>query len=177
MSAFAGRGKPLSLIYFEKFDVDHDGFITREEFTSMLLDHGMYLSPANLEVALHTVDENGDNKITYEEFLEWKRHSSFEELSMDDEQIERRAQILEFFKRYDTDCNGTIDKSEWLAMHAELVEVGIVEAGTKDYFFAQIDQEGNSDGVISFIELAKWFEENVFTKAEAAGPVAGKSDA
>ena len=75
----------------------------------MLSDQGILLSGEALEIAMRTVDENGDGMISYEEFVEWKKKSSFDKLSLEDEALELRKSILTLFAKHDVDNNGIIN--------------------------------------------------------------------
>ncbi len=56
---------------FDRADTNGSGELERSEIQNLLLDLGMHLSPDQLNAAIEDMDPNGDNKITYEEFLQW----------------------------------------------------------------------------------------------------------
>ena len=106
MSAFShetiaeNTGTPLSRRIFDKYDTDRNGYISPREFKAMVKDQGIYLTEAALDIALRQLDHDGDKKITYEEFLHWKRSSAFEHLALDDATLQQRLFVAETFDRY-----------------------------------------------------------------------------
>ena len=69
----------LSLIRkeFHRFDVDGSGYITKDELVQIIKDRtGSELSEEQLKLMMKDVDENGDNKFNYEEFVTLMTKSS-----------------------------------------------------------------------------------------------------
>jgi len=64
---YEGTLKPLSLRIFEKYDLDNSGYITISEFAHMIEDHGLQLNPTELELAMLTIDHDGNGRISYDE--------------------------------------------------------------------------------------------------------------
>jgi Ca2+-binding EF-hand superfamily protein len=62
------RRPPLSKLVFKKYDVDQNGYIRIDEMRRMVYDMGYVMSEAELVAAATQLDQNGDGKITYEEF-------------------------------------------------------------------------------------------------------------
>jgi len=58
---------PLSKIVFNKYDTDHSGSITIQEFKFMAYDLGYYLSDTELDLAVKKLDKSGSDAITYED--------------------------------------------------------------------------------------------------------------
>jgi len=56
---------------FMAYDSDEDGFLTYAEFKKMIKDLGLELDHNELDVALFVVDQDQDDKISYEEFVAW----------------------------------------------------------------------------------------------------------
>jgi hypothetical protein len=56
---------------FMAYDKDEDGFLTYFEFEKMIKDLGLELDHNELDVALFTVDQDQDDKISYEECIAW----------------------------------------------------------------------------------------------------------
>ena len=106
MSAFSGEtvaqntSKPLSRRMFDKYDVDRNDYISPAEFKDMVRDQGIVLTGENLDIALRQLDYNGDNRITYEEFLAWKKTSDFHSLALDDAKLQHRLYIADTFDRF-----------------------------------------------------------------------------
>jgi Ca2+-binding EF-hand superfamily protein len=122
-----GKGTSLSRVMFDKYDQDGNGVISLSELRGMLRGQGMHLNESEITLALKEMDNDGNSTISYDEFLTWKKQSSFQDLQLDDETLKRRIQILATFERIDTSCDGTIDRNEIASFHAELQEVGIID--------------------------------------------------
>lgn len=53
---------------FEHFDVDNSGYITAENLQEVLTNMGREFSIEDIEKMIKTVDEDGNGKISFEEF-------------------------------------------------------------------------------------------------------------
>ena len=53
---------------FKMFDLNHDGFITKDEFKKVMLNLGEKLSDAEVDEYIKQYDINNDGKIDYKEF-------------------------------------------------------------------------------------------------------------
>mmetsp|Transcript_19764 Transcript_19764/g.27173 ORF Transcript_19764/g.27173 Transcript_19764/m.27173 type:complete len:166 (+) Transcript_19764:199-696(+) len=152
---YEGTLKPLSLRIFEKYDLDNSGYITISEFAHMIEDHGLHLNAGELEIAMLTLDYDGNGRISYEEFLSWKKKSSFQDLRLDDVAIQRRKTFLDLFRKYDLDSNGSISADEFVGLYEDLKEAEVV---SHDRTSTYEDMDSNSDGVIEYSELVFWLE-------------------
>lgn len=54
-----------------------EGVITPQGLQELCLDHGTYLSPGDVLVAMKDVDGNLDEVFQYEEFMVWWRNNPF----------------------------------------------------------------------------------------------------
>ena len=61
---------------FSDLDLDKDGFITENEFESMLRYHGLPVSSADLKSLMERYDKNGDGRVSYGEFVQEVRPQS-----------------------------------------------------------------------------------------------------
>lgn len=61
---------------FSDLDLDKDGFITENEFESMLRYHGLPVSQADLKSLMERYDKNGDGRVSYGEFVQEVRPQS-----------------------------------------------------------------------------------------------------
>ena len=52
-------------------DDDRSGVIDREEVARLLRELGIHMTFEKLEYAMHQMDPNGDNEISFEEFEAW----------------------------------------------------------------------------------------------------------
>jgi Ca2+-binding EF-hand superfamily protein len=157
-SKSASNSKPVSRIIFDKFDTDNSGDISINELQTMALQFGVWLSGSALDVAMRTIDSNGDGHITYEEFLNWyKSTPGFTSLALDDVTLKRRQALASVFSSYDRDNNGALDKDEFAALHGELVKLGVTKKSLEN---AMADIDVNIDGYIQYNELAAWLDRN-----------------
>lgn len=147
--------KGLSQRMFERYDFDHNGYISLDEFQAMLKDHGIDLRGAALELAHRELDLNGDRRISYDEFVTWKRNSTFESLSLDDAKLEQRKRIAETFDRFDEDGDGVIDREEFRLLYMELDDIGLVDCD-QETLMQRIDRNNNRQ--IEFNELVFYME-------------------
>jgi hypothetical protein len=68
MSSFReATGTPLSMRIFEKYDRDNSGYISTSEFQHMIEDHGLQLNAKEMEIAMLTLDYDGNGRISYDE--------------------------------------------------------------------------------------------------------------
>ena len=116
---------------------------------------GIVLSNTALDVAMRELDRDGDKKITYTEYCEWKRTSSWENLSLDDAKLQQRVYAAQTFDKYDKDKSGALDKSEFRPFYEELVSLGLL-SGTLDQAMKKFDSDGS--GKIEFSELVMWLD-------------------
>jgi Ca2+-binding EF-hand superfamily protein len=149
---------PLSRILFKKYDQDNSGVICEEEFHEMLQDHGIQLNGPLLDLAIEDFHGKAeDGRISYEEFIEWKKTSSFKDLSLDGEILRRRKAFLEFFQKVDKGTESVLDKVDFWELFEELMNTGLVdETESPAELFAEMDS--NEDGVINFKEMVHWME-------------------
>lgn len=147
--------KGLSKRMFERYDFDHNGYISLNEFQAMLRDHGIDLRGTALELAHRELDVNGDRRISYDEFVAWKRNSAFESLSFSDEKLQQRKRIADTFDSFDTDGDGLIDTDEFKMLFVELDELGLVNCDV-DTLMQKMDR--NNNGKIEFNELVFYME-------------------
>jgi len=56
---------PLPKVLFDKYDKDGNGYITYEEFKSLVYDLGHYISDLELKLAVRQLDRTGSGNITY----------------------------------------------------------------------------------------------------------------
>ena len=55
---------------FSDLDLDKSGFITMNEFESMLQHHGLPVTQADLQSLMERYDKNGDGRVSYGEFVQ-----------------------------------------------------------------------------------------------------------
>jgi len=143
MDFIGATGKPLSRVIFDKYDPDKSGYIDTTEFQAMLRDHGIFLNGDALEIVFSVIDADGSKRITYEEFMKWKKSSSFSDLAIDDETLQRRQAFLDLFKRHDINGDGTMNVSEFPTLYEELKEFDLINKPLEEVMADMDDSRGD----------------------------------
>lgn len=55
---------------FNDLDLDKNGFITSDEFESMLRHHGISVTSLDLRCLMERYDKNGNGRVSYGEFVQ-----------------------------------------------------------------------------------------------------------
>jgi len=76
--------KPRFIEAFNKYDINSNGYIDKEEFKFMMAD--LLTVRPELKTQLHKVDENNDGKVTWGEF--WKFFSTSDRFATDQEELD-----------------------------------------------------------------------------------------
>jgi Ca2+-binding EF-hand superfamily protein len=149
-------GKLVSQIVFEKHDADGSGFINAAELRSLCMDFGHYLSDEELSLAVKKLDVNGDGKITYSEFIQWWRQQDrFQLFKLDEQTSQVISAYINYYRYFDKDNSGSVDATEFRALHADLVKNGYGSYLTNaDSDLAKLDTSG--DGTVCFNEYIAW---------------------
>lgn len=66
---------------FDLADLDHEGFLSSEEFRVLLTKLGETLSEVEFQMALEEIDSDRSGQIEFEEFLEWFAGDDYEQQS------------------------------------------------------------------------------------------------
>mmetsp|Transcript_42870 Transcript_42870/g.84042 ORF Transcript_42870/g.84042 Transcript_42870/m.84042 type:complete len:244 (+) Transcript_42870:35-766(+) len=83
--------KPRFIEAFNKYDLNSNGYIDKEEFKPMMAD--LLTVRPELKSQLHKVDENQDGKITWGEF--WKFFSTGDRFATDQSELDKVHKSLE----------------------------------------------------------------------------------
>jgi Ca2+-binding EF-hand superfamily protein len=136
---------------FSKYDRDRSGVLSRWEFAEMVTELGYKLSPAELDLAVKTLDTDGGG-ISYKEFQAWWRTDKrFEKLQLSDAELSRLQQAQGYFNYFDKDRSGTISKEEFRSLHADLIKHRYPLPPTPEAALAKLDGDGS--GQVSFNEF------------------------
>ncbi len=149
----AGGPPPLSKRMFDKYDKDASGKIDKAEFRGLVFDLGHALTAHELDMAVKALADSS-GQIPYPAFAKWwSDKDRFAKLKLDETQERIFQEAIRYFKYFDKDLSGTIDKEEAVALHADLAKNNLTKFSLKDFM---TDLDSNSDGVISFAEYVDW---------------------
>lgn len=130
-------------IVFDMFDKDSSGSISRGELEEACAKLGVTLDQEELERVMTQVDDDGNDQIEFEEFLELMK-------DMGDQSPEAKEQgLIDAFNVFDMDGDGFIEKHEL----REIME----KLGTKltepelEAMIKAIDEDG--DGKVNYQEF------------------------
>uniref|UniRef100_A0A6B2LN05 EF-hand domain-containing protein n=1 Tax=Arcella intermedia TaxID=1963864 RepID=A0A6B2LN05_9EUKA len=131
-----------------------DGYIDIHEFRDMVYELGYFLNENELNVALVRIDTSGDGLISYPEFLKWwKLEQRFAKLSLSEEESAKLTQSTNYYRYFDKDKSGVLDRDEFTALHADLKRNNLIQRTLEQ---AIEDLDINHDGRISFNEYVDW---------------------
>jgi Ca2+-binding EF-hand superfamily protein len=152
-------------LVFQKYDTDDSGFIDVGELGKMIYDMGHKLNEVELVAATQQLDKNGDGRISYEEFMSWwsRGEQRFSSLELSERAQKQLAASIDFFKYYDKDRSGTIDRAEFKPVYESLKAAGH-QLGTIDQALTALDKSG--DGLISLNEYVNWLINSKILKLE-----------
>jgi len=146
---------PLSKIVFNKYDTDHSGSITIQEFKFMAYDLGYYLSDTELDLAVKKLDKSGSDAITYEDFNKWwKTADRWKDLQLSEENMAILSAISGQFQMFDLDKSGSINKEEFQNYSKEVAKKGNITIAEQEKMFNDLDV--NHDGQVTFNELVDY---------------------
>ncbi|KAI3386111.1 hypothetical protein SNEBB_011316 [Seison nebaliae] len=126
---------------FSMFDHDGNGFITREEFQTVLTSFGLYMTDYAVSKMVATIDKDGDGCVNFDEFvLMMAKNRLF--LTKDEEVHE----IKEIFKIFDSNEDGFIEYDDISVIFRKLGEY--LSSDDIKNMIKETDSDG--DGKITF---------------------------
>lgn len=142
---------------FNKYDSNGDGTIDKDEFHDMCYALGHYLDGETFEVAWTEVEADGSGSISYDEFATWwSSDDRWAHLQLSDEEIANLAQVHSYFKYYDIENSGQLNKDEFRGVYNYMKESGY-DVNSFDAVLNEIDTSG--DGLINYNEFIVWMVE------------------
>mmetsp|Transcript_30101 Transcript_30101/g.33624 ORF Transcript_30101/g.33624 Transcript_30101/m.33624 type:complete len:166 (-) Transcript_30101:68-565(-) len=151
-----GQGKPppLSKRIFNKYDKDGGGSIACSEFNSMCYELGYKLSKEELALAIKKLDADGSGSVEYGEFKKWwSSDDRFGKLQLDEQELETLNTASNYFKFFDKDGTGVLERDEFKNTHKSLVENKLT---TLDFESCLKDLDTDNSGSVSFNEYVDW---------------------
>lgn len=83
----------------------------------------------------------------------WAQHDRLESLKIDADKEQEYVRAIAYFKYFDANLDGSIDREELKLLHADLVKNGLTKLSQEKLLE---DLDANGDGVISFKEYVDW---------------------
>ena len=136
---------------FKKYDVNGDGWLNKKELSGLFVDD-LGLEEDQAEIYNYLLDRNGDNRISFEEFLYWMRSNENLKNATEKHRFWLIRNAVDMFQKYDTNGNWSLDMQELKQM---IVEHGGTLEKIEDSL-AALDEDKN--GRISFHEFLKWLD-------------------
>ncbi|KAH3771475.1 calbindin-like [Dreissena polymorpha] len=126
--------------FFKKYDADNSGFLDKKELSSLLKDD-LGLTTAQTEVYIHLLDEDGDAKISSDEFCTWLRSNERFSLVDNSSRYYRVSKAVELFKKYDRDGSQSISCNEFTNLLTELgYKMSILTQHSKPLMLTEMEQ-------------------------------------
>ena len=150
-TSFFDNNTPTIVIrsLFDKYDKSGSGTLDAAEINDLLQqDLGFKKDQAKVYSLL--LDKDGDQSISFEEFLAWLRSGERFEVIHDQRRFQTRCKAVELFKTYDTDNSNSLSQEQLKLLLDSLGYHGV----DAKRFFEYLDKHKN--GKISFWELMKW---------------------
>lgn len=154
---------------FRKFDVNGDGSIEASEIAAVLIGCDPFWNDATVNALICNIDKNNDGCIQYDEFVDWicqsdkkaPAEAAFHRFAVDDSS----AQIADAFRKFDTNGDGIIERSELAAVLMNISDVW--DEASVDALATSLDKDG--DGHIQYDEFVDWIcNAEKFSPSEAA---------
>ena len=129
--------------FFESYDKDKDGYLTRKELCEIINSLGQTLSEPEMEEIINEVDTDGNGTIDFKEFLGLMARKMRE--------IDSEDELIDAFKVFDRDNNNLISPHELRHVMKCLGEKICLE--DVDDMIKEADIDG--DGFINYEEFVR----------------------
>lgn len=147
---------------FDSYDLDGSGDLDIEEFKYMCREKlgGHDLCDEELELGFSRLNASGDGLATFKEFEKWSLDNNrFRRLELSAVGVDCVAEAMTYFKYFDADKSGAIDKEEFGELYEDLrgrckMESRGFELGSVDYCRCEMDADAN--GLVTFSEYIHW---------------------
>lgn len=149
--SYFDRNVPSVAIHslFDKYDTKRDGKLDEREM-KFFLEEIMGMDLHQSEIYFFLLDKDGDLEVSYGEFKDWLRSGERFQRLDNHPKFERVSRAFQYFKSFDTDDSGTLDREQFEAMMKYLG----YHNQDMDKAFAKMDIHHN--GKISFWEFMIW---------------------
>lgn len=134
--------------FFTEADTDNSGALTKAELTKACRKAGFRGSDQDLKKIFNAADASGDGMITLDEFLS--------AMGQQPEKVQTTSAMRYVFNCYDTDGNGSIDRSEVKNIWADMKKV--LKEEELERVMSWLDKD--SDGKIEYEEFLAYYQGN-----------------
>jgi len=134
---------------FYKYDTDSSGLLSMNEVKT-LLESDLGLTYEEAEAYTLLLDKDSSGKLSFEEFKTWLNSGEKLNNVKDESRFYMMKKSVEYFKKYDVDQSGGLNREEFAKLHADVGGT----AETLDQALLALDKDNN--GTISFYEVLKW---------------------
>ncbi|KPP62674.1 Troponin C, skeletal muscle-like, partial [Scleropages formosus] len=134
---------------FDMFDTDGGGDISTKELGTVMRMLGQNPTREELDAIIEEVDEDGSGTIDFEEFLVMMVQQLKE-----DQAGKSEEELAEFFRMFDKNCDGFIDREEF----GEILRSSGEPVTEEEIDELMADGDKNNDGKIDFDEWLKMME-------------------
>jgi calmodulin len=128
---------------FEMFDKDKDGSITAKELAMVMRSLNQEPNDSDLEEMINDVDENGNGKIEFDEFVNLMHRRNKE--------TDTEEEVINAFKVFDKEGNGNISTTELRHIMTTLGDK--ITEEEIDEMLREADIDG--DGFINYEEFVR----------------------
>merc|ERR1712039_168211 len=133
------------------------GHMTPEQFRLKCYVSGYCLSDQELAEAFDKLDKDNSGTVDFIEYFRWRRQEDrFVHLQHDDEDDAVAAyvhQVADYFRIYDTELTGVLDREHFEPLYQHLIEHGQVDEPLAAVM-AAVDSD--NDGQVSLNEFLRW---------------------
>lgn len=149
--SYFDRNVPSIAIHslFDKYDTRKDGKLDEREMKDFL-EEALGFDFKQSEIYFFLLDKDGDQGVSYEEFKDWLRSEERFQRLDNRCKFERVCTAYEYFKTFDTDNSGTLDKEQFELMMRYFGYHHI----DMDKTFAKMNR--HNSGKLSFWEFMIW---------------------
>jgi Ca2+-binding EF-hand superfamily protein len=135
-------------------DTDGDGKFSKDEFRDMCWDLGHFFDGKELDVAFNLVDADGSGFAERAEMLNfWRTEDRFDHLKLGEAQMAKLQELSGYFKFFDKDKNGRLDREEMGKMMQHMEKSGYL---LKQMNFSIEGLDKNHDGMVHFNEFVAY---------------------
>eukprot|EP01126_Amoeba_proteus_P055066 TRINITY_DN680_c0_g1_i2.p1 TRINITY_DN680_c0_g1~~TRINITY_DN680_c0_g1_i2.p1 ORF type:complete len:156 (-),score=26.87 TRINITY_DN680_c0_g1_i2:80-547(-) len=137
--------------YFDKYDGDGSGHLSFREAKKLVYDMGYYIDDDAARLFFAAVDTSHDGKLSWDEFRKAYAKKAETVQQMKVIETDEGRQAVEYFRYFDKDSSGVLDKEEFRALWQDLEKYNLNKGKSFNQALGVLDATG--DGKIQFNEF------------------------